>query len=30
MNKKMKENIQLKENIQYFVDTTYDCIPSTK
>ena len=27
MNKKMKENIQLKENIQYFADTTYDCVP---
>ena len=27
MNEQMKKNISLKDNIQYFGDTTYDCVP---
>ena len=27
MNANMKQNILLKDNIQYFADTTYDCVP---
>ena len=27
MNEKMKKNIMLNDNIQYFGDTTYDCVP---
>lgn len=27
MNEQMKKNIPLKDNIQYFGDTTYDCVP---
>ena len=27
MNSKMKKNLILKDNIQFFADTTYDCVP---
>ena len=28
MNDKMKKNITLEDIIQYFLDTTFDCVPS--
>ena len=27
MNENMKKNINLENNIQYFSDTTFDCVP---